>query len=577
MSIDNNPVRSADDNLAGDNPANNEESSFAEILSSYEQEHSEARAGSGRSGQQVSGVVVSVRADDILIDIGRKLEGSLKLSRWRETEEGEPVVGRQVQVNVGPYNEEGYYELSTVRVERPKDWSGLQAALAAKSEIAGVVVEQVKGGYRVDVGVPAFLPSSRSGVRDADDMPKLVGEEIRCRITKLDVEKEDVVVDRRVILEEQEAHRREKAFGDLHEGTTVRGRVRSVMDFGAFVDIGGLDGLLHVAELSHTRVAKAGDVVKVGDELEVKVIKVDPSARKVSLSLKQLIEDPWTAAGRTVHVGDRLTGNVSRLTDFGAFVELMPGVDGLIHVSELSWNKRVRKPGDLLKLGERVEVVVLGVNTAERRISLGYKQALGDPWESIAERFPVGSAVEGTISNLAPFGAFIEVAEGVEGMVHISDITNERRIDHPKDKLSKGQAVKATVLEIDGQRRRLRLGMKQLEPTTVDHYISEHQQGDRVSGRLIDVQGTRARVELGEGVIATCQLQAPATETPAVQASKTSDVGSLGAMLAAKWKSGGPNSGDIPGKGMARAGEIRSFKIAHLDPAKKLIELELAS
>lgn len=566
-------IEKSDPRSSADIPGSGDETSFADILSSFEQQHE------GAGGQSVTGVIVSVQGEDIIVDIGRKLEGLLKLSRWKDTETGDPSPGNQVQVNIGPYNDEGYFELSTIKVERPRDWSGLEAAFSAKSDVAGTVVEQVKGGFRVDVGVRAFLPASRSGVREADEMPKLVGQEILCRITKLDTEKEDVVVDRRVVLEESEARRRDQAFSDLHEGTVVHGRVRSVMDFGVFVDIGGVDGLLHVAELAHTRVGKASDVVKVGDEMDLKIIKIDPSSRKISLSLKQLIEDPWIAAGRTMNVGDRINGTVSRLTDFGAFVELLPGVDGLIHISELSWNKRVRKPGDLLKIGERVEAVILGVNTAERRISLGYKQALGDPWETVVERFPVGSTVEGTVSNLTPFGAFVDVAEGVEGMVHISDITNERRIDHPKDKISKGQTIKATVLEMDAQRRRLRLGMKQLEPTTVDHYISEHQQGDTVSGRLIDVQGTRARVELGEGVIATCRLQAPDLSAPAPEPKpvRTADVGSLGAMLAAKWKSGSESEGAAPGKSMARAGEIRSFKISNLDPSKKLIELELAS
>ena len=555
-----------------------EETSFADILSNYEQQHS----GSG-SGHAVDGIIVSVRPDDIVVDIGRKMEGSLKLSRWRENSDSEPVPGAHIQVHVGPYNDEGYYDLSTVKVHRPKDWTSLEAAFNNKSDIAGVVAEQVKGGFRVDVGVPAFLPASRSGVREPAGMQELVGQEIRCRITKLDTAKEDVVVDRRVILEEDEAQRRSQAFSDLREGAVVHGRVRSVMDFGAFVDLGGIDGLLHVAEISHTRVAKASDVIKPGDELDVRILKIDPNSRKISLSLKQLSEDPWAIAARTFNIGDRVSGAVSRLTDFGAFIELMPGVDGLIHVSELSWDKRVRKPGDLLKVGELVSVDILGVNPAERRISLGYKQVLGDPWEAVPSRFPVGSTVEGSVSNLTPFGAFVDIGEGVEGMIHISDITNERRIDHPKDKLAKGQSIKAVVLELDSQRRRLRLGMKQLEPTSVDHYILEHHAGDTVSGRLVEIHGSRARVELGEGVIATCQLKSeePASPAPAPesQPSKASDVGSLGAMLAARWKTGGGSSTStgLPGKSMARAGEVRSFKIAHLDPAKKLIELELAS
>jgi small subunit ribosomal protein S1 len=254
----------------------------------------------------------------------------------------------------------------------------------------------------------------------------------------------------------------------------------------------------------------------------------------------------------------------------------MPGIDGLIHLSELSWNKRVRKPGDLLKVGDRVEVVILQVNTAEHRIGLGYKQALGDPWETVPQQFPVGATVEGKVTNLTPFGAFVEVADGIEGMVHISDITGEKRIDHPKDKLAKGQVVRAVVLELDGERRRLRLGMKQLEPTTVDHYISEHQAGQTVSGRLLEVHGTRAKVELGEGVIATCQIKAPEASSTETSEPRSTDVSSLSAMLSAKWKQGG-GAGSAGSKPAARAGEIRSFRISNLDPAKKLIELELAS
>lgn len=547
-----------------------EDSSFAEMLSSFEQQHA--------PGEAVSGTIVSVGPEAILVDIGRKTEGSLPLSKWRETEKREPRAGESVAVSIGPRNEEGYYQLSTVRIDRPKDWSGLEAAFAQKRTIAGTVVEQVKGGFRVDIGVRAFLPASRSGIREMEEMPGLVGQEIECRITKLDVEKEDLVVDRRVVLEEEEAQRRQQAFSALAEGAVMRGRVRNVMDFGAFVDVGGVDGLLHIADMSYSHVAKASDVLKIGDELEVKILKIDPTQKKISLGLKQLQEDPWTVAARTFKIGDRVSGTVSRLADFGAFVELLPGVDGLIHLSELSWSKRVRKPGDLLKAGERVDAVILQINPAERRISLGYKQALGDPWDAVPQKFPVGSVIEGPVTNLTPFGAFIELGDGVEGMVHVSDVTNEKRIDHPKEKLAKGQVVRAVVLEIDRERRRLRLGMKQLEPTTIDHYISEHQTGQTVSGRLLEVHGGRAKVELGEGVVATCQLiqneAGQGSKTPQASQPKPADVGSLSAMLAAKWKQGATGS---PTKEAARAGQVRSFRISHLDPAKKLIELELAS
>jgi small subunit ribosomal protein S1 len=552
-----------------DNPGPQEESSFAEMLSNFDRQHAD-----GNRGDSVTGTVVSVGSEVILVDVGRKIEGSLPVSKWRETEQGEPQTGTTLTVTIGPRNEEGYYELSTVKIQRPRDWSGLQKAFAEKGNIAGVVMEQVKGGFRVDVGVRAFMPASRSGVRDPAEMEALVGQEIQCRITKLNVEEEDLVVDRRVVLEEQDAQRREQAFGELREGAVVRGRVRTVMDFGAFIDLGGIDGLLHVGDISYTRVTKASDVVNVGDELDVKILKVDPATKKISVGLKQLQEDPWTTAARTFHVGDRVSGTVSRLTDFGAFIELLPGVDGLLHVSELSWDKRVRKPGDLLKIGERVETVILQVNAEERRISLGYKQILGDPWDTVTQKFAVGSVVEGPITNVAAFGVFIDLGDGIEGMVHISDITNEKRLNHPKEKLAKGQTIKGVVLEMDRERRRIRLGMKQLEPTTLDGFISEHQKGETVSGRLVEVHGNKATVELGEGVMGTCQLKATADPAPTPEETKAIDVSSLSAMLAAKWKQGGSAG---PAREMARAGQVRSFRISNLDAAKRLIELELAS
>jgi small subunit ribosomal protein S1 len=555
--------------VPADDAVSREDATFAEILSSFERQHADERG-----SETVTGTVVSVLPETILIDIGRKIEGSLPLAKWREIENAEPKPGASIVVSVGPRNEEGYYGLSTVKVSRPKDWSGLQAAFAEKRTIAGTVVEQVKGGFRVDIGVRAFMPASRSGVREMTEMQGLVGQEIQCRITKLDVEKADVVVDRRVVVEEEQARRRQEALQELHEGAVVRGRVRSVMDFGAFVDVGGTDGLLHVVDMSYARIGKASDVVKPGDELEVKILKIDPANRKVSLGLKQLQDDPWTVAARTFHVGDRVSGTVSRLTDFGAFVELLPGVDGLIHLSELSWNRRVRKPADLLKTGERVEAVVLQINPEERRIGLGYKQAFGDPWETVLQRFPVGTVVEGPVTNLTQFGAFVELIDGIEGMVHISDVTNEKRLDHPRERLAKGQRVRVVVLEVDRERKRLRLGMKQLEPTTLDHYISEHRPGDTVSGRLVEVQGDRAKVELGEGVIATCRLKPASNSSAPVEQARGADVSSLGAMLAAKWKQGG---GGGHAKEMAQAGQVRSFRISNLDAVKHVIELELAS
>jgi small subunit ribosomal protein S1 len=434
----------------------------------------------------------------------------------------------------------------------------------------------VKGGLRVDVGMPAFLPASRSGTRDQADLEKLVGQEIQCRIIKLDTASEDVVVDRRVILEQEEARAREQRFGELQEGAVVRGTVRSITDFGAFVDLGGVDGLLHVTDMAWQRVAKPSDVVAVGDAVEVKVLKVNPEGKRISLGLKQLAPDPWSLAAERFHTGDRVQGKVSRLTDFGAFVELMPGVDGLIHISEMSWAKKVRKPSDILKAGEMVEAVVLGVNAAERRISLGLKQALGDPWEDALKKYAVGAVAEGPVTSLTNFGCFIDLGGGIDGMIHISDITSEKRLNHPREALTAGQTVKAVVLEVDRERRRIKLGIKQLEPSSADEYIAEHKVGDAVTGRIVEASGSRAKVELGEGVFAECQMREEASSAAAAaeQSSSKADLGSLTAMLSAKWKQG-PAAASAS-KEQARAGQIRSFKIVKLDQANKKIEVELA-
>jgi small subunit ribosomal protein S1 len=552
---------------AADTGVEQESGSFAEMLSDFEQHHSR------ESGvESFAGTIVAVTPEHILVDIGRKIEGALTEAAWREARQDAPVAGTAVQVSVGPRNEEGYYQLSLNKVVHPKDWSGLQAAFGEKKIISGTVVEQVKGGFRVEIGVRAFMPASRSGVREAEDLPNLVGQTIECRITKLDVEKEDVVVDRRVVLEEEQSRKKEEAVAGLREGAVMRGRVRSVMDFGAFIDLGGVDGLLHVMEMSWSRVPKPSDVVKVGDQIEVKILKIDPAAKKISLGLKQLQEDPWTVAARTFAPGQRVAGTVSRLVDFGAFVELIPGVDGLIHLSEMSWDKRTRKPSDVVKTGDRVEVMVLQVNPAERRISLGLKQALGDPWETVHSRFPIGSTIEAPVSSIAAFGAFLDLGEGVEGMIHISDITGEKRLEHPKEVLTKGKVVKAMVIEVDRDKRRIRLGLKQLEPTNIDHYIAEHKAGDTVSGRLVDVHGDSAKVELGEGVLARCRIKEEIKKV-AAKAAAAPDVTALSQMLSARWKSGAQQSGN--GGDGPRAGQIRSFRIAGLDAAKKLIDLEL--
>jgi small subunit ribosomal protein S1 len=548
-------------------PAESAES-FGDILSQYQKSSSRKTEGS----RQLQATVIALNAESVFFDIGYKSEGILPLAAVQ----GETLKpGDKALVTVKGRDLDGYYELSLFKVERPMDWTALEKAFADKSSVLGTVTAVVKGGFSVDVGVRAFMPASRSGVRDAADMEKLVGQEIRCRIIKLDVADEDVVVDRRAVVEEEERSAKDRLYSQIKESETVSGTVRSLTDYGAFVDLGGVDALLHVGDISWTRVNKPSDVLSVGQQVEVKVLKLatDSDKRRISVGLKQLQPHPWDAVAQKFHAGDRVRGTVTRLMDFGAFVELEPGIEGLIHISEMSWSKgKIRKASDVVKEGETVEAVILQVQAPERRISLGLKQALGDPWADIAQRFQVGSAIEGPVTNLTKFGAFVQLSEGIEGMVHVSDITAEKRINSPHDMLRVGQVIKAQVLAIDLEKRQMRLGMKQLIPTGIDEYLAEHNEGDVVTGRLMDDAGGRA--ELGEGIHATCRAVAAAAPAKAdAPATSKADLSSLSSMLQARWKSG---SSPTPKAEPARAGQVRSFRIVKLDRAAKKIDVELS-
>ena len=559
-------------------PASEPAESFKDIFSEYEQSHSRKKepAAQGREG-----TVIAVTADSIILDIGFKTEGVLPLTAFPADKPPKP--GDKVQVTIKGRDPEGYYELTRGKVERPTDWASLEKAFAEKSTIIGTVTGVVKGGLSVDIGVRAFMPASRSGTHDASEMEKLVEQEIRCRIIKLDVEEEDVVVDRRAIAEDEERAGKERRYSELKEGDIVQGEVRSLTDYGAFVDIGGADALLHVGEISWRCVNKPSDVLSTGQQIEARIIKIDSDKRRVAISMKQLQPHPWDAVAEKFKAGERVRGTVTRLTDYGAFVELDPGIEGLIHISEMSWAKRVRTASDVVKPGETVEAVILGVNAAERRIALGLKQALGDPWAGAEQKFAPGTVIEGPVTSLTKFGAFVQLTEGVEGMIHVSEISAEKRINHPQEVLKAGQVVKAQVLALDTERRLIRLSMKQLIPTGLDEYLAEHKEGDIVTGRMIEVSEGCARVELGEGVVATCQIpeERPAKEAnedkraepDSPPSSAKPDLSSLGSMLQARWKSGAPASGAKPEA--ARTGQIRKFRIAKLDPATKNIQLEL--
>ena len=558
---------------ANTEPVEEPTESFADLLSAFERSHShKAEPGS----KQLEGTVVSLSADQVFLDIGYKAEGVLPRSAFENNAEGVKP-GDSFPVSVTGRNQEHYYELSRFKVAQPRDWSALEAAFAEKTAVVGTVTEVRKGGVTVDIGVRAFMPASRSGTRDAAELEKLVGVEIACRITKLDVTDEDVVVDRRVVLEEQARGLSQARREALKEGDTVTGTVRTLAPYGAFVDLGGVDGLLHISDISHARVAKVEDVLATGQELQVKILKIDPETKKISLGLKQLQAEPWETAPERFVAGQRITGTVTRLTDFGAFVEIEPGVEGLIHISEMAWGKKLRHPSDILKQGDTVDAVILGIKPEERRISLGLKQTLSDPWSDVQRKYPVGSQIAGPVTKLMNFGAFVEIEPGIEGLVHVSEISAEKRINHPQDVLRAGQIVKAQILAIDPEKRQIKLSMKQLVPTDIDEYIAEHKVGDEVSGRVVEASGNFVFVELGDGIRATCGAAlAPAAPSaaPKTKSQPKVDLSSLSSMLKDRWQGNAPAAQSKPEP--LSEGQIRNFKIVKLDAEAKKIEVELA-
>lgn len=562
------------DDATPETPQHAEESSestesFGDMLSQFEKSHAHAAQGGPK---QLQGTVVSLSPEQVFLDIGYKIEGVLPRSVFENNAEAVKP-GDSFPVSITGRNEEGYYELSRFRVAQPRDWSGLEQAFAQKLAVAGTVTGVVKGGLSVDVGVRAFLPASRSGTHNSAEMEALVGAEITCRITKLDVADENVIVDRRAVLEEQARALLEERKKTMKEGDVATGHVRSLVSYGAFVDIGGVDGLLHVSDISFSRIAHPEEALAIGQQLQVKILKIDPETKKISLGLKQLQPEPWQTALDRYAVGQRVKGAVTRLADFGAFVEIEPGIEGLIHISEMSWAKKVRHPQDILKSGDTVDAVVLAIKPEERRLSLGLKQALGDPWTEAPGKYPAGSQVEGPVTKLMNFGAFVEIAEGVEGLVHVSEIVADRRIAHPSDVLRAGQQVKALVLAIDGEKRQIKLSIKQLVPTGIDEYIAEHKPGDIVSGRVIAVYSAEIVIELGEGIRARCRVSTPSkAAAPVKKPEAKADLSSLSAMLQARWKGSAQTASAAP-EPLAE-GQVRSFRILSLDAKSKKIEVE---
>jgi small subunit ribosomal protein S1 len=400
---------------------------------------------------------------------------------------------------------DGHIVLSKEKAEKVRVWEEVEKAYNENTIIRGRVIERIKGGLSVDIGVRAFLPGSQIDVRPVKNLDSLKGKEIECRVIKLNRKRGNIVLSRKLVLETEQQRKKAFTLEVLKEDAEVRGIVKNITDYGVFVDLGGIDGLLHVTDLSWGRVNHPSEMFNVGDEITVKILKYDREKERVSLGYKQLTPDPWTLVRQVYPVGARVTGKVVNITDYGAFVELESGVEGLIHVSEMSWSKRVKHPSKVLQVGQDVEAVVLDVDMENRRISLGMKQTEPDPWSTLAERYAIGSLITGRVRNLTDFGAFIEVEEGIDGLVHVSDIS-PRRIKHPSEVLKKGERVEAVILNIDTENHRLSLGIKQLQPDVWEQFFATHHVGDSVRGRIVRHAPFGVFVELDEGIEGLCHV-----------------------------------------------------------------------
>ena len=453
-------------------------------------------------GEVVSGTVLQVTSSEVVVDVGYKSEGMIAIEEFRN-ERGEIVVqvGDIVDVLLERTEDRhGYVVLSREKAEKMKIWDEIEKAYNDQKVVIGHVIERIKGGLAVDIGVRAFLPGSQIDVRPVRNLDSLRGEELRMRVIKVNKKRGNIVLSRKVLLEEENADKKEKTLSSLVEGKVIKGVVKNLTDYGAFVDLGGLDGLLHITDMSWGRVSHPSELFKINDEAEVIVLKFDPETERVSLGYKQLIADPWDGVGDRYPVNERVSGRIVSLTDYGAFVELEPGVEGLIHVSEMSWSKRVKHPSKILNVEDTVEALVLGVDPNARRISLGLKQIEVNPWLQIADRYPLGTKITGTVRNVTEFGAFVEVEEGVDGLIHISDMSWSKRLQHPSEVVNKGDEVEAVVLNVDAENQRLSLGLKQLSTDIWDEFLSNNSAGDVVEGKIVKLTNFGAFVELADGI-----------------------------------------------------------------------------
>jgi small subunit ribosomal protein S1 len=457
-------------------------------------------------GQIVQGTVLKITATEVFVDVGLKTEAAVPLAEF-QAEDGQVSIqpGSTVGVWVENYNEkEGTVTLSRRKAARHELWDRIERAFQDQTPLTGRVLERVKGGLAVDIGIKAFMPVSQADLRPLHHPESLLGQEIGVKVIKYARKRSNVVVSRRLVLEEEANARKAALVEKLHEGAELTGRVKNLTDYGAFVDLGGMDGLLHITDMSWQRIKHPSEAVQVGQEIKVKVLKYDAEKSRVSLGTKQFTPDPWACVVEQFLPGERARGRVVSVTDYGAFVEVAPGIEGLIHVSEMSWSKRLQHPSKVVNKGDEVEVTVLDVKPAERRLSLSLRQTLPDPWTSFAERSTMGTEVEAVVRNLTDFGAFVEIEPGVEGLIHVSDLSWTKKIKHPSEVLKKGQNVKAVILRIETEGRRISLGLKQLESDPWQDFLASTAVGDLVHGKVVRVAPFGAFVELREGVEGLC-------------------------------------------------------------------------
>ncbi len=481
---------------------------FAAALEAYEREQAaEAAAVEAYGDSIVTGKISSLTEKHAVVNVGLKSEGLLPIEQLLD-HNGQPKFqpGDTIDVVIEREEPEGGYLVSYEKAQRLRVWDDIEKAANDKVALMGTVVGRVKGGLTVDIGLKAFLPGSQLEIRPVRNLDGYIGQQIPVRVIKLNKKRGNVVVSRKELLEEEQSLRKEQTLEHLSENAILTGTVKNLTDYGAFVDLGGIDGLLHITDMSWGRLTHPRDLVNVGDEIQVQVLKFDREKQRVSLGFKQLTPDPWLDAVDRYPIGAHVHGRVLSVTDYGAFIELEQGIEGLVHVSEMTWSKRMKHPTKLVKPGDQVEAIVLAVNPSDRRISLGMKQLQENPWENLTERYPAGAEVEGRVRNLTYCGAFIEIEDGIDGLVHVSNLSWTKRIKHPSEVLKKGEKVKAVVLGVEPENRRLSLGIKQLQPDVWETFFRQHRVGDVVHGKVLRTAQFGAFVEIAEGVEGLCHV-----------------------------------------------------------------------